>query len=365
MSVICWDSDNCLSFVQNSRSYIENFYLDSIRNFSEGVVVSGSYVSESGPYSMNTLFHQISVAPSWLWISFTIGIVVLLVVDLSLFGKSHEKKSHHIALIEAFLWIAIALGFNAWFAFSFGNELGFQFLTGYLVEKSLSVDNLFVILLIFRSFQIPHSHQHRVLFYGVLGAIILRALCIILGAQLIHHFQWVLYLFGIILIVTAVKFIRDTDNEINANENWSLRILKKLIPTTTDLHQNHFFVKENKILKATPLFLALIVIEVSDLVFAVDSIPAVFAVTQDAFVAFGSNILAVLGLRALYFVLAEWVGKLRYLKPGLAATLGFIGFKMIIVDFVKIPSWVSLLVILGILTTAGLSSWYVSKTSPQ
>lgn len=314
---------------------------------------------------MTTFVSEISIAPTWLWISFTIGILALLIIDLSLFGRGTHKVSTKMALLESCLWISIALGFNFWFAVSFGTELGLEFLTGYLVEKSLSVDNLFVILLVFSSFKIPDTHQHRVLFYGILGAIILRALFILLGAHLLHTFHWVLYVFGAILVITAIKFLRETDEEINAQENWAIRLLKQILPTTDKPGNGHFFIVENGIRKATPLFLALVVIEATDLVFAVDSIPAVFAVTQDAFVAFASNILAILGLRALYFVLADWVANLRYLKPGLAAILGFIGIKMLIVDFFKIPNLVSLLVIFSILTTAGLSSWYVAKLEKQ
>lgn len=310
---------------------------------------------------MTNFVTNISVAPQWLWISFTIGILVLLVIDLSLFGRGDHKVQTKAALIESGLWIAVSLCFNLWFAFTFGADLGLEFLTGYLVEKSLSVDNLFIILLIFSSFQIPDAYQHRVLFYGVLGAIVLRAVFILFGAHLLNSFHWVLYIFGFILVITAINFLRDSDEKVDAKESWSIRLLKRFIPTTDKFNGSDFFVKENGLRKATPVFLALVVIEVTDLVFAVDSIPAVFAVTQDAFVAFASNILAILGLRALYFVIAEWVTKLRYLKPGLAAILGFIGIKMLIVDFFKIPSWVSLLVIFSILTTAGLSSWYVSK----
>ncbi len=301
-----------------------------------------------------------SIAPPWLWLAFTFGVLVLLVIDLSLFGKGNHKVQTKMALLESGIWISIALCFNAWFAMSYGTELGLEFLTGYLVEKSLSVDNLFVILLIFSSFRIPEAYQHRVLFYGVLGAIVLRAIFILLGAHLLQSFHWVLYIFGLILVVTAIKFLRESDTQIDAKENWSIRFLKRLIPTTENFNGSSFFTIEGGVRKATPIFLALVVIEVTDLVFAVDSIPAVFAVTQDAFVAFASNILAILGLRALYFVLADWVTKLRYLKPGLAAILGFIGIKMLLVDFIKIPSWISLLVIFAVLTTAGLSSWYVA-----
>jgi len=309
-------------------------------------------------------FSHLSVAPTGLWIGFSIGIVLLLLVDLSLFGRGTHQISRKTALIESAIWISVALIFNLWFAFAYGNELGVEFLTSYLVEKSLSVDNLFVILLIFGSFRIPAAFQHRVLFFGVLGAIVFRAFFIIVGAQLLHLFHWILYLFGAILVVTAVKFLRETDEKIDTQDNWSIRLLKRMIPTT-DRIENHFFVNEGGIRKATPLFLALVVIEVTDIVFAVDSIPAVFAVTQDAFVAFASNILAILGLRALYFVLADWVGRLRYLKPGLSAILGFIGAKMLLMDFFKIPSWVSLLVVFAILTTAGLSSWYVARVEQQ
>lgn len=310
---------------------------------------------------MTKFVSEISVAPSWLWIAFSVGVLVLLAIDLSLFGRGAHKVNTKMALLESGIWVAVALSFNAWFAMSFGAELGLEFLTGYLVEKSLSVDNLFVILLVFSSFRIPDAYQHRVLFYGVLGAIVLRAIFILLGAHLLHTFHWVLYIFGFILVVTAVKFLRETDEKIDAKDSWSIRMLKRIVPTTEKFNGSHFFVVENGVRKATPIFLALVVIEVTDLVFAVDSIPAVFAVTQDAFVAFASNILAILGLRALYFVLADWVAKLRYLKPGLAAILGFIGVKMLIVDFFKIPSWVSLLVIFAVLTTAGLSSWYVAR----
>ncbi len=310
---------------------------------------------------MASISSTMTVAPPWLWTAFCVGVVVLLLVDLGLFGRSDHKVSRKAALFESAAWIAIALLFNAWFAANYGGELGLQFLTGYLVEKSLSLDNLFVILLIFGSFRIPDKYQHRVLFFGVLGAIVLRAIFIILGAQILQLFHWILYIFGAILVLTAIKFLRETDEKIDVKENWAIRVIKRFIPTTNTLHANHFFVVEKGVRKATPLFLALVVIEVTDLIFAVDSIPAVFAVTQDAFVAFASNILAILGLRALYFVLADWVGKLRYLKPGLAAVLGFIGIKMLIMPLFKIPSWISLLVIFSILTTAGLSSWYVAR----
>ncbi|OQW50471.1 MAG: hypothetical protein A4S09_01365 [Proteobacteria bacterium SG_bin7] len=311
------------------------------------------------------LISDVSVAPTWLWVTFCCAIFLLLLIDLSLFGKGAHKISRKTALVESGIWVSVALIFNAWFAYNFGNELGAEFLTGYLVEKSLSVDNLFIILLIFNSFGIPEQYQHRVLFYGVLGAIVLRAFFIVVGAQLLHLFHWILYVFGAILVITAIKFLRESDDQTDVKEHWSIGIIKRIIPTTSSFNGTHFFTVENGVRKATPLFLALVVIEVTDLIFAVDSIPAVFAVTQDAFVAFASNILAILGLRALYFVLADWVSKLRYLKPGLAAVLGFIGVKMLLMDIFKIPSWVSLLVISAILITATLGSWYVSRSEKK
>ncbi len=310
---------------------------------------------------MHQFISNVSVVPSSLWIGFTIGVFVLLIIDLSLFGKRGHKMNTKSALLESGLWMSVALIFNAWFAINYGKELGIEFLTGYLIEKSLSVDNLFIILLILSSFKIPAQYQHRVLFFGVLGAIFFRAFFILVGAQLLHMFHWILYLFGAILMITAIKFLVESDDKADVQESWGTRLIKRFIPTTNTFNENKFFIIENGIRKATPLFLALAVIEITDLIFAVDSIPVVFAVTQDAFVAFASNILAILGLRALYFVLADWVAKLRYLKPGLAAILGFIGMKMLLIDIYKIPSSVSLLVIIFILLTAALSSWYVAR----
>lgn len=310
---------------------------------------------------MASFFSDISVVPPWLWIAFSVGLLILLLVDLSLFGKSGHQVSRKASLIETGIWISLALGFNLWFGFTYGKELGVEFLTGYLLEKSLSIDNLFVILLIFSAFKIPALYQHRVLFYGVLGAIVMRAAFIMVGAQLMQNFHWVLYVFGGILILTAIQFLRKSDEHKDVRQSPVVRWLQKIIPIQEKLEGPHFFVIENNVRKATPLFLALVVIEFTDVVFAVDSIPAVFAVTQDAFVAFASNILAILGLRALYFVLADWIEKLRYLKPGLAAILGFIGAKMLLMDVFKIPSWISLLVVIAILTTAALCSWYVNR----
>jgi len=314
---------------------------------------------------MFSFLSNISIAPLWLWITFSVSIFVLLFIDLFIFGQKNEKVSTKKALKESGFWILLSLLFNAWFFYEFGPKLGVEFLTGYLVEKSLSVDNLFIILLIFKSLKVPDSSQHKVLFWGVFGAVVFRAIFILIGAQLLHSFDWILYLFGAILLITGIKFLFEGDDKDEVKDSFVIKSLKKVLPTTSKFEGSKLFIKENGKRLATPLFMALIAIEVTDIIFAVDSIPAVFSITQDAFIAFSSNILAVLGLRALYFVLADMVGRLRYLKPGLAAILGFIGIKMLLIDLFHIPSWVSLLVIIAILVTASLSSWYVSRNKRQ
>ncbi len=308
---------------------------------------------------------ELSVVPYSLWIGFTIGVLILLIVDLALFGHSNKKMHWKTGLIESILWISVALGFNLWFAYQFGWKLGSEFLTAYVVEKSLSVDNLFVILLIFQSLRIPDRFQHRVLFYGIFGAVVFRAIFILIGAKIIHHFHWVLYIFGIILVYSAYSLItrRKTDQE--KEESKLLRKLRSILPTTTLTESEDFFVRKDGRLMVTPLFLALATIEISDIFFAVDSIPAVFAVTNDAFVAFASNILAILGLRALFFVLADGVSKLKYLEVGLAFVLGFIGLKMLIEQWLHIPSWVSLIVIAVIFITTGIMSFRANKTEKK
>ncbi|OFZ19643.1 MAG: hypothetical protein A2Z20_12955 [Bdellovibrionales bacterium RBG_16_40_8] len=297
----------------------------------------------------------------WLWPVFGGTVVLLLILDLFLFHrKSHEIKFKE-ALYWSFFWLTLASIFNIWFGFRYGSNLGIQFTTGYLVELSLSVDNLFVMLLIFKSFRIPSQYKHGVLFWGILGAIIFRGVFILVGIDLLNKFNWILYVFGVILIVSAFKFLFESEQKEDVTDSFVVRALKKLIPSTSRVDSNKFFVIEGGIRKATPLFFALIVIEVTDIIFAVDSIPAVLAVSRDAFVAFASNILALLGLRSLYFVIADYVTRFRYLKPGLATILGFVGVKMLLSDLYHIPSWVSLVVIFMVLFTAGLTSWYSDR----
>ncbi len=298
------------------------------------------------------------VAPDWLWIAFLAGILVLLLLDLTVIHKdAHEVKTREAILISIF-WIALSLIFNAWFAFMYGPVAGLEFLTGYLVEKSLSLDNVFVILLIFHSLGIAGKHQHRILFWGILGAIILRGIFILVGASLLAMFHWILYIFGVILIISGVKFLFSSEDEIQTADHWAVRALDRLIGVSKNMDGQKFLVRENGRLLATPLLVALVLIEITDLIFAVDSIPAVFAVTRDPFIAFGSNILAILGLRALFFVVAQGIRKLRYLKPGLAVLLGFVGVKLLLAEVYKIPIGLSLAIIALILLTAGLGSWY-------
>ncbi|MEQ1664233.1 MAG: TerC family protein [Bdellovibrionales bacterium] len=304
-----------------------------------------------------------TVAPDWLWSVFILSVLVLLALDLFVFHrKSHQMKIKE-ALLWSLFWILLAVLFNFWFGYQFGSNLGLQFATGYLVELSLSVDNLFVMLLIFKSFRVPIVHQHRVLFWGIFGAIVMRFALILLGVDLVHKFSWIMYVFGIILISSAIKFMFESDEKKDVVDSWVVRAFRKFVPMTESIESHHFTVISNGVRKATPLLLVLCVIEVSDVIFAVDSIPAVLAVTNDAFVAFSSNIMAILGLRALYFVVADWADKFRYLKPGLSAILAFVGVKMLITDLMHIPSWVTLVVILFVLLTAGLTSWYSTRKS--
>ncbi|MBH49008.1 MAG: hypothetical protein CME71_12645 [Halobacteriovorax sp.] len=300
-----------------------------------------------------------------LWLVFTAGVLLFLILDVILLHKKSHEPSMKEALIESALWISLGLGFNVWVYFNLGHDLGMEFLTGYLVEKSLSIDNLFIILLVFNSLKIPKMYQHRVLFWGVFGAIVMRAALIMVGVKLINEFHWILYVFGGILVFSGYKLLFDKEHDVDIAKHWSVKLLKKFVPVTYHFHGDRFLAKEGGVLMATPMMAALVLVEATDLIFAVDSIPAVFAVTKDPFIAFSSNIMAVMGLRALYFVLATSVGKLRYLKPGLAVILFYIGVKMLLLDVFNIPSHFSLMIIVGILATAGIGSWYADRNDEK
>jgi tellurite resistance protein TerC len=293
------------------------------------------------------------------WAGFLGFVAVMLALDLGVF----HRKAHVVRMKEALgwslVWVSLALAFNVLVWRWYGPRAGLDFLTGYLVEKSLSVDNIFVFVVIFGSLSIPAVHQHRVLFWGILSALVLRAGMIFAGTALLHRFHWLVYVFGAFLVVTAVKLVLAwrSGEEGTGAENRLLALARRVLPATDRLEGQHFLVRQGGRLLATPLLLALVLVEVTDVVFAVDSIPAVLAITDDPFIVFTSNVFAILGLRSLYFLLAGAVGKFRYLKLGLAGVLAFVGVKMLAADVVKIPSGWSLAVIATILAASVLASW--------
>ncbi len=297
-----------------------------------------------------------------LWVGFLVGVLVLLAVDLRISSRISSETDRQATFKEAIgwsvFWIALSLGFGAFVWLRYGGEPGLEFFAGYLLEKSLSVDNLFVFVLLFRSFAIPPQHQHRVLFWGVLGALILRGALIFAGVALVHRFHWIIAVFGAVLVYTAWKILFHED-EIDRSpaDNAVVRWVAKKLPMTSTLEGARFFIFREGQRMATPLLLALVAAETTDLVFALDSIPAVFAVTDDPFLVFSSNVCALLGLRALYFVVRGALARLRYLKPGLAAILTFVGLKMLLFKWIELPTGTSLLIIATILAVALVVSW--------
>lgn len=290
------------------------------------------------------------------WIVFNVFILAMLLVDLFVFHReSHEIKVKESLKLSAF-WIALALLFNAGIYFFIGSDAALKFLAGYVIEKSLSVDNLFVFLLIFSYFKVPHRYQHNILFWGIFGALVFRAVFIVCGIALIHRFEWIIYVFGSFLVFTGLKLFVEKEKEIDPSKNTVLKIVQKFFPISESHEGGRFWVKQGKKWVVTPLFLVLVVIETTDIVFAVDSIPAILAVTTDPLIVYSSNAFAILGLRALYFALAGMMTMFRYLHYGLGLVLVFVGFKMLISHYYKIPIWLSLGVILGILTSSILIS---------
>lgn len=292
----------------------------------------------------------------WLWVGFIAFVLLMLAIDLGVFNR----KTHAISMKEAGIWtgvwISLALVFNMVLFFWQGAEPALQFLTGYLIEKALSVDNLFVFALIFSLFAVPAQFQHRVLFWGVLGALVMRGAFIAAGSALLHNFNWVIYVFGAFLVYTGIKLAVHKDTSVEPDRNPAVRLFRRFFPITERYHDEHFFVRQAGKLFATPLLLVLVVVESTDLVFAVDSIPAIFAVTSDPFLVYTSNVFAILGLRALYFLLAGALDKFYYLKTALAFILSFVGLKMLISEWLKIPIALSLAVILGLLAVAVAAS---------
>jgi len=300
----------------------------------------------------------------WVWIGFNAFVLVMLALDLGVF----HRKTHVVTLKESItwtvVWVVMAMLFNLGVAHFMGNDKGLEFFTGYVIEKSLSVDNVFVFALLFSYFAVPALYQHKVLFWGVFGALVMRAVMIALGAKLIAEFAWIIYVFGAFLVLTGVKMIVKREEEIHPERNPVVRFFKRYIPTTSDFRGDKFFVRENGVLMATPLFVVLILVEISDLIFAVDSIPAIFAVTKDPFIVYTSNVFAILGLRSLYFALAGVLDKFHYLKVGLGVVLSFVGVKMLLAHSPwKIDTHVSLGVIIVVLAASVVASLVWPKKS--
>ncbi len=299
----------------------------------------------------------------WVWVALLVIVLVMLAIDLFM-----HKSAHVIAVKEAAIWsgiwvgVSVIVGIIIWFYY--GSEFGLQFFTGYVIEKSLSVDNVFVWALIFSFFAVPARYQHRVLFYGVLGALVFRAIFIAAGAVMIASASWVLYIFGAFLVFTGIKMLLQRDDHFDVGESKTLKVFRKFVKSTDDFDGQKFFTRRNGVLLATPLLAVLVVVEVTDIIFAVDSIPAIFAVTQEPFLVFSSNALAILGLRAMYFLLADLMHRFIYLKLGLSLVLIWVGVKMIVGHaFFDIPTVVSLGVVIALIAGSVIASLIATKGS--
>lgn len=305
------------------------------------------------------------VVNEFVWIGFLVFVLIMLILDLGVFHRnSHEVKVKE-ALVWSGVWIGLALLFNYGLYLYMGREKALEFLAGYLIEKSLSVDNLFVFIMLFSYFNVAPKYQHKVLFWGIIGALALRAIFIFAGVALISQFHWIIYLFGVFLLFTGIKMLFHDEQEVNPDKNPLVRLFKRFFPVTDSMSEGRFFVKINAKRFATPLFIVLLIVEFTDLIFAVDSIPAILAVSNDTFIIFTSNVFAILGLRSLYFALAGITQYFHYLKYGLSVILVFIGVKMLIVDLYKIPIVYSLLTIMGILAISVLLSMIFPKREAE
>ncbi len=292
----------------------------------------------------------------WFWVLFNVFVLGMLALDLGVF----HRKAHEVSLREAGIWsavwVALALVFNLGIYLYWGSRPALEFLTGYLIEKSLSMDNVFVFAMIFSYFAVPRAYQHRVLFWGILGALLMRAVLIGAGSYLVKQFQWILFVFGAFLVYTGIKMARQKSHGVDPENSLVVRVFRRLMPVTNEYRGARLFVREHGKLLATPLFIVLLLVETSDLMFAIDSVPAIFAVTQEPFLVYTSNVFAILGLRSLYFLLAGVIDRFRYLKLGLSALLVFVGFKMLVLEWYKMPTALSLGVIAAILTTSIVAS---------
>jgi tellurite resistance protein TerC len=303
----------------------------------------------------------------WLWVGFNLFVLLMLAVDLGIF----HRKAHEVSMKEAagwsVVWVTLALLFNYGIYHFMGRQAGLEFLTGYLIEKALSVDNIFVFVLIFAYFQTPAKYQHRVLFWGIIGALLMRGAMIGAGAYLIKQFHWIIYIFGAFLVFTGIRMATQDERDIEPESNPVIRLISRFIPITNKYHGQNFFINEKAQTGghvrriATPLFVVLVLVETTDLIFAVDSIPAIFSVTEDPFLVYTSNVFAILGLRSLYFLLAGVIHKFHYLKLGLSAVLAFVGTKMLLTDIYKIPIGISLGVIALVLAVSVIASLMFPK----
>ncbi len=300
--------------------------------------------------------------PFWAWIAVLGLILVMLAIDLFAHRRAHVVGVREAAIWSA-IWVALGVAFGGIVWRVWGSEFAAQYYAGYVIEKSLAVDNVFVFAIIFTYFAVPREYQHRVLFYGVIGALVFRAIFIAAGSVLIASFAWILYLFGALLLVTGIRMAIHRNEHIDPENSAVIRLFRRFVPVTDDYHGQKFMVRQAGRWVATPLLAVLVLVEVTDIVFAVDSIPAIFAVTQQPFLVFTSNAFAILGLRAMYFLLADLIGRFIYLKLGLALVLVWVGIKMLLLEVVKIPTLASLAVVAVILTTAVTASWL--RTRPQ
>ena len=299
----------------------------------------------------STRFVSVDV-PGWAWIALLAGITALLFIDLLIVHRRPHAISFREAATESAVWISIGLAFSGVVAWAWGSQAAGEYLTGYLIEKSLSIDNVFVWAVILSYFAVPAMYQFRVLFWGIFGALLLRAIFIFAGVALIERFDWILYVFGAFLIFTAVRIARHEETEVHPEQNPVLKVVRRMIPMTTEYDGQRFFTSKSGKRLATPLFAVLILIESTDVVFAVDSVPAILAISRETFIVFSSNAFAIMGLRALYFLLAGMSGKFRYLNVGLGVILGFVGVKMLITEWYHFPTYASLVVIVVTLTIA-------------
>jgi tellurite resistance protein TerC len=297
----------------------------------------------------------------WFWIGFNAILIVMLALDLGVFNRKLHKVPVKEAVIWTAVWIALAMVFMVIIYFDLGRTKALEFLTGYVIEYSLSVDNIFVFILIFSYFAVDEKYQHKVLFWGILGALVMRGIFIFTGVALINRFHWIVYVFGGFLIITGIRMLFSGEEKIDPEKNPVVRFFRKFLPVADSTHEEKFFVRKGMKIYATPLFLVLLVIETSDLIFAVDSIPAILAITTDRFIVFTSNIFAILGLRSLYFAVSGIMEYFRFLKIGLAFVLSFVGLKMCLSRIVEIPIVLSLVVIVSILLVSILASLLIKK----